>query len=63
MIHGTDDLLVRPSGGEATHKAIEGSELLTIDGMGHDFPREAWPRIIDGIESNAARAGRAAQPA
>ena len=56
MIHGTADLLVRPSGGKATAKAIRGAELMLIDGMGHDLPRGVWPRIIDGIERNAARA-------
>ena len=57
VIHGTKDLLVRPSGGKATARAIPGARLLRIEGMGHDLPRGAWPRIIDAIESNAARAG------
>ena len=50
------DRLVRPSGGRATAKAITGARLELIDGMGHDLPREVWPRIIDGIVANAARA-------
>ena len=57
VIHGTRDRLVPPSGGRATARAIAGSRLLLIDGMGHDLPRDAWPRIIDGIAENAARAG------
>src|SRR3954471_17780877 len=57
VIHGTKDRLVNPSGGRATAKAIPGARLLTIDGMGHDLPRGAWPRIIDAIAENAARAG------
>ena len=57
VIHGTKDLLIRPSGGKATARAIPGARLLMIEGMGHDLPRGAWPRIIDAIESNAARAG------
>ena len=56
MIHGSDDKLVRPSGGRATAKAINGAELLEIPGMGHDLPRAAWPQIIDAIVANAARA-------
>jgi pimeloyl-ACP methyl ester carboxylesterase len=56
VIHGTADRLVRPSGGRATAKAIRGAELVTIPGMGHDLPRAAWPRIIDAIARNAARA-------
>jgi hypothetical protein len=32
--------------------------------MGHDLPRGAWPRILDGIEQTAARAAQPeAQPA
>jgi pimeloyl-ACP methyl ester carboxylesterase len=57
IIHGTKDRLVRPSGGRATAKAIRGARLVMIDGMGHDLPRGAWPRILDAIAENAARAG------
>jgi pimeloyl-ACP methyl ester carboxylesterase len=56
VIHGTDDVLVRPSGGRATAKAIRGAKLVMIEGMGHDLPRGAWPQIIDEIVANAARA-------
>ena len=56
VIHGSADTLVRPSGGRATAKAIPGSRLLEIRGMGHDLPRGAWPQIIDAIVENAARA-------
>jgi pimeloyl-ACP methyl ester carboxylesterase len=55
VIHGTADRLVRPSGGRHTARAIPGARLLTIEGMGHDLPRGAWPRIVDAIEDNAAR--------
>ena len=56
VIHGTADKLVRPSGGRATAQAITGAKLMLIDGMGHDLPRGAWPRIIEGIAETAARA-------
>jgi pimeloyl-ACP methyl ester carboxylesterase len=56
VIHGTDDPLVRPSGGRATAAAIPGAELLTIKGMGHDLPRAAWTRMIAAIVDNARRA-------
>ena len=62
VIHGTADKLIRPSGGRATARAIPGARLLTIEGMGHDLPRGAWPQIIDAIAENAARAATA-QPA
>jgi pimeloyl-ACP methyl ester carboxylesterase len=57
VVHGTADPLVRPSGGRATARAIAGAKLMTIEGMGHDLPRAIWPRLIDAIVENAARAG------
>jgi pimeloyl-ACP methyl ester carboxylesterase len=59
VIHGTADPLVAPSGGRATARAIAGAKLMRIEGMGHDLPRAAWPRLIDAIASHAARADRA----
>jgi len=57
VIHGTADKLVPVSGGKATAKAIPGARLVLIEGMGHDLPRSAWPRMLDAIEENAARVG------
>jgi pimeloyl-ACP methyl ester carboxylesterase len=59
VIHGTKDKLVRVSGGKATARAIPGARLMLVDGMGHDLPRGAWPRILDGIAETAARADEA----
>jgi pimeloyl-ACP methyl ester carboxylesterase len=56
VVHGSADPLIRPPGGRATARAIPGARLLMIDGMGHDLPRGAWPRIIDGIAQLAERA-------
>ena len=61
VIHGTDDRLVGPDGGEATAKAVAGAELLLVEGMGHDLPEGAWPALVDAITRNASRAGRTAQ--
>ena len=63
VIHGKSDRLVRPSGGRATAKTIKGGRVELIEGMGHDLPRGVWPRIIDGIVANAARAAGDAVPA
>jgi pimeloyl-ACP methyl ester carboxylesterase len=57
VIHGTADKLVPVSGGKATAKAIPGARLVLIEGLGHDLPRSAWPRMLDAIEENAARVG------
>jgi pimeloyl-ACP methyl ester carboxylesterase len=56
VIHGTDDPLIDVSGGKAAAAAIPGSELVLIEGMGHDLPRELWPRFIDLIVASAERA-------
>jgi pimeloyl-ACP methyl ester carboxylesterase len=56
VIHGKNDVLVNPSGGKATAKAIPGARLKMVDGMGHDLPRALWPSFADEIAANAARA-------
>jgi pimeloyl-ACP methyl ester carboxylesterase len=56
VIHGVDDPLIDVSGGKATAEAIPGAELVLIEGMGHDLPRELWPRFVDLIAANAQRA-------
>lgn len=56
VIHGSEDPLITPSGGEATAAAIPGAELVIIDGMGHDLPPVHHQRIADAIVSVAERA-------
>jgi pimeloyl-ACP methyl ester carboxylesterase len=56
VIHGKADKLISPSGGRATARAIPGARLVLIDGMGHDLPRGAWPRVVEAIAENASRA-------
>jgi pimeloyl-ACP methyl ester carboxylesterase len=56
VIHGTDDPLVPIRGGAATARAIPDTEFLAIPGMGHDLPREVWPKVIDAVVGNTERA-------
>lgn len=56
VIHGKNDVLVNPSGGRATAKAIPGARLKMVDGMGHDLPRPLWPDFVAEIAANAAKA-------
>ncbi|WP_224367938.1 alpha/beta fold hydrolase [Hyalangium versicolor] len=62
VLHGLADTMCDPSGGRATAAAIPGAELVLIEGMGHDLPRDLWLRIADHIasvvRSGEARAGR-----
>lgn len=49
VIHGTDDCLVPVEGGIDTHENIKDSELMLIEGMGHDLPLGAWKRIVEAV--------------
>jgi pimeloyl-ACP methyl ester carboxylesterase len=57
VIHGTEDKMVRPSGGKATARVIPGARLELIKGMGHDLPQGVWPIIVPMIAAHARRAG------
>lgn len=59
VIHGDGDVLVRPSGGRATARAVAGARLKLIEGMGHDLPPELWETFVTEIAGTAARAPRA----
>ena len=56
VIHGTADKMVHVSGGRATSRAVTGSELLLVPGMGHDVPTELHETFVEAIARNAARA-------
>jgi pimeloyl-ACP methyl ester carboxylesterase/GNAT superfamily N-acetyltransferase len=56
VIHGSADRMCHPSGGRATAAAIPGARLELVDGMGHDLPPAAWPRIVVALTRNARRA-------
>ena len=54
VIHGLDDTLIDPSGGERTADLVPGSELLLIPDMGHDRPRELWPTLIGAVVAHTS---------
>ena len=56
VIHGLADKMVHVSGGRATAAAIPGSELLLIDGMGHDLPPALFETFVGAIRTVADRA-------
>jgi pimeloyl-ACP methyl ester carboxylesterase len=57
VIHGLDDTLIAPSGGERTAELVPGARLLLIEDMGHDRPEPLWPEICGAIlEHSASRA-------
>lgn len=56
VIHGTRDLMVHPSGGRATAKALRDAELIEIAGMGHDLPAQLHGTFVEAIVATARRA-------
>jgi pimeloyl-ACP methyl ester carboxylesterase len=52
VIHGRDDTLITPDGGERTAEIIPGAQLLMLDDMGHDLPMPLWPTFVDAISAH-----------
>jgi pimeloyl-ACP methyl ester carboxylesterase len=68
VIHGDRDPLVPLQHGRDIAGAVPGAELLVIEGMGHNLPREAWPQIVAVIAAHTRSAdlatrGGATRPA
>ena len=55
VIHGIEDQLITPSGGERTAELIPNSTLLMVEDMGHDMPKPLWPLLVDAISNHTAR--------
>jgi pimeloyl-ACP methyl ester carboxylesterase len=49
VIHGRDDELISPSGGERTAELIDGSRYLLLSDMGHDLPAPLAPVFAEAI--------------
>jgi pimeloyl-ACP methyl ester carboxylesterase len=56
VIHGRDDTLITPSGGERTAELVPGAKLLMIDDMGHDLPLPLWPMYVEEISRHVRAA-------
>jgi pimeloyl-ACP methyl ester carboxylesterase len=56
VVHGLEDVLVVPSGGVATAKAIPGARLLMFPDMGHNLPQGRRTETIEAIVENTQRA-------
>ncbi|MEQ6902499.1 alpha/beta hydrolase [Nocardioides sp. YIM 152588] len=55
VLHGLADKMVHVSGGRATAAAVRGSELILINGMGHDLPPTLFESFATAIRRNADR--------
>ncbi len=49
VIHGTEDIILPYPHAKALVEAIDGAELLTLEGVGHSMPEEEWDRITRAI--------------
>jgi pimeloyl-ACP methyl ester carboxylesterase len=49
VIHGLDDTLIAPSGGERTAELVPGARLMLVEDMGHDRPEPLWPLLSEAI--------------
>lgn len=58
VIHGRDDTLLTPSGGERTAELVPGAVLLKLNDMGHDMPMPLWPVYRESIGGHARRTHR-----
>jgi pimeloyl-ACP methyl ester carboxylesterase len=54
VIHGRDDTLIAPDGGERTASLIPGARLLLVDDMGHDRPQPLWSLLCQAILDHTA---------
>jgi len=54
VIHGLDDTLIEPSGGERTAALVPGARLLLLEDMGHDRPEPLWPQLFEAILQHTA---------
>jgi pimeloyl-ACP methyl ester carboxylesterase len=52
VIHGRDDTLILPSGGERTAELIDGAHLLLVGDMGHDLPEPLWPLLVGSVTNH-----------
>jgi pimeloyl-ACP methyl ester carboxylesterase len=49
VMHGDKDTLIDQSGGRRTAELIPGARFELIEGMGHDYPPQLWPRWVELI--------------
>jgi pimeloyl-ACP methyl ester carboxylesterase len=55
VIHGSVDPLIPVRHAYYTAKILPGATLLIIEGMGHEFPPEVWPQVIDAIVQHSTQ--------
>jgi pimeloyl-ACP methyl ester carboxylesterase len=55
VIHGKDDTLITPSGGERTAELIPNAKFVLVEDMGHDMPKPLWGFLVELITDFVAK--------
>jgi pimeloyl-ACP methyl ester carboxylesterase len=55
IIHGKNDPLIAMRRALQLHRGIAGSELMILEGMGHNLPGPLIPQMVAAIAANCAR--------
>jgi pimeloyl-ACP methyl ester carboxylesterase len=56
VLHGLSDRMVHHTGGRTTARAVPGSHLMLVPGMGHDLPSGLFPTYVEAVNRSARRA-------
>jgi pimeloyl-ACP methyl ester carboxylesterase len=56
VLHGDRDPILRVSAARATARAVPGSRLVILPGVGHDLPAALWPAIAADVRQVAGLA-------
>lgn len=56
VMHGEKDPLGRPAAGRRIAASAPGARYVELPGVGHDLPREVWPRVVGEIRALATGA-------
>ncbi len=54
IIHGTEDIVLPYAHAEALLAELPRATLLTLEGTGHELPRDDWPTIVEAIVHHSA---------
>ncbi|MCP2637653.1 alpha/beta fold hydrolase [Microbacterium sp. HD4P20] len=49
VFHGALDPLFPLENGSALAREMPGASFTVLDGIGHEFPKRAWPQVVDDI--------------
>ena len=57
VLHGSEDTLIHPSGGQRTAEVMPNATYVELDGMGHDLPAAYWATIAGHVSDHAGVGG------